>query len=83
MAAGFSLRLRHIGLLPNPEGPMRLDDGRRAGLTPFSESGRVEFSLIETHHSCELERTHDTRTLDAVDRSDGAPLRTMAGRQAS
>jgi len=50
---------------------MRLVDGRRAGPTPSSESGRVEFSLIETHLSCELERTHNNRTLYAVDRSDG------------
>jgi hypothetical protein len=56
MAAGFSLGLRHIGLSRNPEAleaPMPLDDGRRAGPTPFSESGRVEFSLIKTHFSCE------------------------------
>jgi hypothetical protein len=71
MAAGFSLRLRHVGLSRNPKTPMRLVDGRRAGPTPSSESGRVEFSLIETHLSCELERTHDNRTLYAVDRSDG------------
>jgi hypothetical protein len=71
VAAGFSFRLRHIGLSRNPEAPMRLDDGRRAGPTPSSESGRVEFSLIETQLSCELERTHDNRTLYAVDRSDG------------
>src|ERR1700731_4427038 len=46
---------------------MRLVDGRRAGPTPFSEWGRVEYSLIETHLSCELERTHDNRTPYAVD----------------
>jgi hypothetical protein len=71
MAAGFSLRLRRVGLSRNPEAPIRLVDGRRGGPTPFSESGRVEFSLIETHLSCQLERTHDNRTLYAVDRSDG------------
>jgi hypothetical protein len=49
MAARFSLRLRHIGLSRNPEAPMRRVDGRRAGPTPLSESGRVEFSLIEAH----------------------------------
>jgi hypothetical protein len=54
MAAGFSLILRDIGLSRNPEAPMRLVDGRRAGPTPFSELGRVEFSRIETHLSCEL-----------------------------
>src|SRR5256885_5770542 len=59
IAASFSLMLRHFGLLRNPEAPMRLVDGRRAGPTPFSEWGRVEFSLIETHLSCKLERTHD------------------------
>jgi hypothetical protein len=47
IAASFSLILRHFGLLRNPEAPMRLVDGRRAGPTPFSEWGRVEFSLIE------------------------------------
>jgi hypothetical protein len=57
--------LRHFGLLRNPEVPMRLVDGRRAGPTPFSEWGRVEFSLIETHLSCKLERTHDNRHLCA------------------
>jgi hypothetical protein len=71
MAAGFSLKLRHVGLSCNPEAPMRFVDGRRAGLTPFSESGRVEFSLIETHLYCELGRTNDNRTPYAVDRSDG------------
>jgi hypothetical protein len=34
MAAGYSLILRHIGLSHNPEAPMRLADGRRAGPTP-------------------------------------------------
>src|SRR5256885_13703219 len=67
IAASFSLMLRHFGLLRNPEAPMRLVDGRRAGPTPFSEWGRVEFSLIETHLSCKLERTHDNRTPYAVD----------------
>jgi hypothetical protein len=59
MAAGLNLRLRHVGLSRNPEAPMRLVDGRRAGATPSSESGRVEFSLVETRLSCELERTHE------------------------
>jgi hypothetical protein len=49
---------------------LRLVEGRRAASTPFSESGRVEYSLIETHLSCELERMHHNRTLYAVDRSD-------------
>jgi hypothetical protein len=59
MAADFSLILRHIGLSRNPEAPMRLVDGRRAGRTPFTEPGRVEFSLIETHFSYGLQRTHE------------------------
>src|SRR5580704_17964190 len=59
MAADFGLTLRHIGLSRNPEAPMRLVDGRRAGPTPFSEPGRVEFSLIETHFSYGLQRTHE------------------------
>jgi hypothetical protein len=71
MAAGFSLKLRRCGLSRNPEAPMRIVDGRRAGPTPSSGLGHVELSLIETHLSCELERTHDNRTLYAVDRSDG------------
>src|SRR3984893_9017442 len=71
IAASFSLMLRHFGLLRNPEAPMRLVDGRRAGPTPFSEWGRVEFSVIETHHSCKLERTHDNRTPYAVDVTGG------------
>jgi len=58
MAARFSLRLRHIGLSRNPEAPMRRVDGRRAGLTTLSESGRVEFSLIEAH----LEQTEIRET---------------------
>jgi len=49
MAADFRLRLRHFGWSRNPEAPMRLVDGRRAGPTPFSEPERVEFSIIETH----------------------------------
>jgi hypothetical protein len=77
MAASFSLRLRRGGLSRNPEAPMRLVDGRRAGPTPFSESGRVEFSLIEKHLSCELERTHDNRTLYAIDWSDGGGRRVF------
>jgi hypothetical protein len=48
--------LRHFGLLRNAEAPMRLVDGRRAGPTPFSEWGRVEFSLIETHERMTIER---------------------------
>jgi hypothetical protein len=71
MAVGFSHGLRHFGLSRNPEAPMRLVDGRRAGPTPFSEPARVEFSLVGTHLSCELERTHDNRTPYAVDRSGG------------
>jgi len=43
----------------------------RAGPTPFSEPGRVEFSLVETHLSCELERTHYNQTPYAVDATGG------------
>ena len=64
--------LRHFGLLRNPEAPMRLVDGRRAGPTPFSEWGRVEFSLIKTQLSLQVfDRTHDNRTPYAVDITGG------------
>jgi len=60
--------VRRVGLSRNFEAPMRrVVDRRQAEPTLLSESGRAEFSLIETHLSCELERTHDNRTLYAVD----------------
>jgi len=83
IAASFSLMLRHFGLLRNPEAPMRLVDGRRAGPTPFSEWGRVEFSLIETHLSCKLERTHDNRTPYAVDVTGGGRSSAISRRMSA
>src|SRR5256885_8709741 len=83
IAASFSLMLRHFGLLRNPEAPMRLVDGRRAGPTPFSEWGRVEFSLIETHLSCKLERTHDNRTRYAVDVTGGGRSSAISRRMSA
>jgi hypothetical protein len=83
IAASFSLMLRYFGLLRNPEAPMCLVDGRRAGPTPFSEWGRVEFSLIETHLSCKLERTHDNRTPYAVDVTGGGRSSAISRRMSA
>src|ERR1700719_1450599 len=83
IAARFSLMLRHFGLLRNPEAPMRLVDGRRAGPTPFSEWGRVEFSLIQTHLSCNAERTLGNRTPYAVDVTGGGRSSAISRRMSA
>ena len=71
MAAGLRMILRHFGFADKPEPRRCLVDGRRARPTPCPGPNHGEFSLIDTHLSCEWERTHDNRTPYGVAVTDG------------